>query len=507
MLNPVQRVMAAVAESVHSQLRGKQWVGQRVRTSTHRVLPPAALAQQQLQQVSVATSQESSGVSGRRKKAPRQGGGFRDDGGGGVSGGGSGGGGGVGGEGSVEKLLQLQLEQQRLEQQWARVMGSAYSIGTVGHYCQGIGEHLVLFDEDALQPQWVVCQKSTVDVLLDDAVSNDNNSDSNCSSTNMMLDDVHRSGDASSPGNNEGREQQQFQEQKVLPAATQRLRSLSGRITETSVEPRGQSNACVATAPVDGADTLDGNVPLKHEKEQQTKAGDLCCTLEDICALCGVPASYSNLEQDSDEQNHAGCGTGTADAVTVSAVGRAADDDSSALEASSEEGGGATFAKTRRSTDKDNEATATVEVPVTAATATAEDEWHESGRRKRKQSGRWCAATSSTQSLHSTNETAIASLGNDALLTLEGANDGTYLTAAGVASSRSQPLKPYRKCSVCCKLYHRHCMPDTKHPCNTHLQYCRGHPLIDKVELEAYPASDDDSWKCWHCISKLCLII
>jgi hypothetical protein len=46
-------------------------------------------------------------------------------------------------------------------------LGCAYSLGTIQCYRPGTGEHLVVFDDPLLQPQWVVCQKSTVDVLFE----------------------------------------------------------------------------------------------------------------------------------------------------------------------------------------------------------------------------------------------------------------------------------------------------------------------------------------------------
>ena len=44
--------------------------------------------------------------------------------------------------------------------------GSAYSVGTVRCFCPGAGKHLVVFDDALLQPQWVQCNKSTIDVLF-----------------------------------------------------------------------------------------------------------------------------------------------------------------------------------------------------------------------------------------------------------------------------------------------------------------------------------------------------
>ena len=43
--------------------------------------------------------------------------------------------------------------------------GSAFCVGTVSQYCPSIDQHLVLFDELVLQPQWVSCNRSTVDLL------------------------------------------------------------------------------------------------------------------------------------------------------------------------------------------------------------------------------------------------------------------------------------------------------------------------------------------------------
>lgn len=44
--------------------------------------------------------------------------------------------------------------------------GSAYSVGTIRRFRPSTGEHLVVFDDALLQPQWVECRKSTIDVLL-----------------------------------------------------------------------------------------------------------------------------------------------------------------------------------------------------------------------------------------------------------------------------------------------------------------------------------------------------
>jgi hypothetical protein len=44
--------------------------------------------------------------------------------------------------------------------------GSAYSVGTVRCYRPSTGEHLVVFDDPLLQPQWLECKKSTIDVLF-----------------------------------------------------------------------------------------------------------------------------------------------------------------------------------------------------------------------------------------------------------------------------------------------------------------------------------------------------
>lgn len=76
-------------------LSGEQWVGYRVRASTHRILQP-----------------------GERRHDARETG------------------------------------------------GSAYSTGTIRCYRPSSNEHLVVFDDPLLQPQWVVCQKSSIDVLL-----------------------------------------------------------------------------------------------------------------------------------------------------------------------------------------------------------------------------------------------------------------------------------------------------------------------------------------------------
>ncbi|KAJ1413177.1 hypothetical protein B484DRAFT_402104 [Ochromonadaceae sp. CCMP2298] len=44
--------------------------------------------------------------------------------------------------------------------------GSAYSVGTVARYRPSSGMHLVVFDTEALQPQWVLCQRGSVEILL-----------------------------------------------------------------------------------------------------------------------------------------------------------------------------------------------------------------------------------------------------------------------------------------------------------------------------------------------------
>ena len=61
--------------------------------------------------------------------------------------------------------------------------GSAYSAGKVVLFQPSSGEHFVVFDDPLLQPQWVVCQKSAIDVLLgeDEAapVASEESADSN----------------------------------------------------------------------------------------------------------------------------------------------------------------------------------------------------------------------------------------------------------------------------------------------------------------------------------------
>lgn len=44
--------------------------------------------------------------------------------------------------------------------------GSAYSVGTITQFCSSSGEHYVVFDDCRLQPQWIILQKSTADVLF-----------------------------------------------------------------------------------------------------------------------------------------------------------------------------------------------------------------------------------------------------------------------------------------------------------------------------------------------------
>ena len=46
------------------------------------------------------------------------------------------------------------------------LQGVFASVGTIVAYCPSTFEHLVVFDEEHLQPRWLVCQKSTVEVLL-----------------------------------------------------------------------------------------------------------------------------------------------------------------------------------------------------------------------------------------------------------------------------------------------------------------------------------------------------
>jgi len=85
---------AAIRDYVFTALSGEQWVGHRVRASTHRIV-------------------------------------------------------------QLGESRSVVLEQ-----------GSAYSAGRVALFQPGSGEHLVIFDDPLLQPQWVVCQKSCIDVLL-----------------------------------------------------------------------------------------------------------------------------------------------------------------------------------------------------------------------------------------------------------------------------------------------------------------------------------------------------
>lgn len=85
---------AAIRDYVFTALSGEQWVGHRVRASTHRIV-------------------------------------------------------------QLGESRSVVLEQ-----------GSAYSAGRVALYQPGSGEHFVIFDDPLLQPQWVVCQKSCIDVLL-----------------------------------------------------------------------------------------------------------------------------------------------------------------------------------------------------------------------------------------------------------------------------------------------------------------------------------------------------
>jgi len=40
------------------------------------------------------------------------------------------------------------------------------SVGTIAAYCPSSFEHLLVFDEEYLQPRWLVCQKGSVEVLL-----------------------------------------------------------------------------------------------------------------------------------------------------------------------------------------------------------------------------------------------------------------------------------------------------------------------------------------------------
>lgn len=40
------------------------------------------------------------------------------------------------------------------------------SVGTIAAYCPSSFEHLLVFDEEHLQPRWLVCQKGSVEVLL-----------------------------------------------------------------------------------------------------------------------------------------------------------------------------------------------------------------------------------------------------------------------------------------------------------------------------------------------------
>ena len=93
-LLPQQQVKSAIRDSIFNVLSGEQWVGSRVRASTHRIVQLGECRSEVLEQ------------------------------------------------------------------------GSAYSAGVVRLFQPASGEHLVVFDDPLLQPQWVVCQKSCIDVLL-----------------------------------------------------------------------------------------------------------------------------------------------------------------------------------------------------------------------------------------------------------------------------------------------------------------------------------------------------
>lgn len=43
---------------------------------------------------------------------------------------------------------------------------SVVCIGTIVHYCPASDKHFVVFDEEALQPQWITAQKGSCEVLV-----------------------------------------------------------------------------------------------------------------------------------------------------------------------------------------------------------------------------------------------------------------------------------------------------------------------------------------------------
>lgn len=51
---------------------------------------------------------------------------------------------------------------------------TAYSVGTIADYCPSLDKHLVLFDEEYLQPQWLRCERKTVELEPDNSLKGGN---------------------------------------------------------------------------------------------------------------------------------------------------------------------------------------------------------------------------------------------------------------------------------------------------------------------------------------------
>lgn len=107
-------MLKAVRDNVYNALIGEQWIGLRVRASTHSVFSEGA------DLASSSSSSDGKHYSNRR---------HHTNGGGGAT-------------------------------------AEAMCTGTVIHYCGVSNQHFIVFDDEGLQPQWVTAQKGVVDVLI-----------------------------------------------------------------------------------------------------------------------------------------------------------------------------------------------------------------------------------------------------------------------------------------------------------------------------------------------------
>ena len=102
---------------------------------------------------------------------------------------------------------------------------SVYSTGTVRLYRPSTGEHLVVFDEPLLQPVWLVCQKSTIDVLLgaEETAPTTSSSAAAGECSTALQDSANNNNSSSSSsggnGNSSNRTQVDSEEQMIIPGS------------------------------------------------------------------------------------------------------------------------------------------------------------------------------------------------------------------------------------------------------------------------------------------------